>query len=107
MVQAIPVHASAARVSDYEIVHRGDVVEGYNGTAMFLGKIHELFSVGEDFYAILLTWNCVESQPGWSKWSTENAGLSLVAGPHIETACIYSMQSSTVTVLRGGRNRRL
>ena len=98
-------HAAAARASDYEVVHTGDVVEGHHGATSFLGKVHEFFSVGENFYAIIHTWQCLEATPQWSKWSTENSGLSLICGPDIITACIYAMHGKTVTVLRNGRNR--
>ena len=101
------LHAEAARISGYETIHLGDVVEGYNGSATFLGRVHNLFSVSNDaFYAILETWQCQESTPHFSKLLTVNSVLRIVRGFDITTACVFAERGNLVTVLRGGRNRR-
>ena len=104
------VSASAARVSDYDTVHSNDVVVGFNGSDTFVGKVHNLFSVSgtgihAGFYAILHTWDCLESTSTFSRWCTKNSQLSIVRGEHISCACIFAQTGSTVTVLHGGRNR--
>ena len=105
--RGVDVSAStAARVSDWEVVHRGDVVEGHNGETGFLGKVIMHFSVEERTATLLETWRCESSEYGSTTWDCRQPGFSLVRTADILTACVHCISGDSAVVLRSPRARR-
>ena len=99
--------ARSARVSDFEVVRVGDVVEGWNGSTDFLGKVLVHVLVDDTAcFTVLETWKNLEANRRFSKWDARAPTRLLVHSTDIVTACIYAAHGGCVTVLRGGRSRR-
>ena len=98
--------SSSARVSDWEVVHRGDVVEGHNGETSFLGKVLQHFMVEDRSATLLETWRCTASEVGSTTWDCTRPGLSLVRTGEILTACVHCRSEETAVVLRTPRARQ-
>ena len=98
--------SSSARVSDWEVVHRGDVVEGHNGETSFLGKVLQHFMVEDRSATLLETWRCTASEDWATTWDCTRPGLSLVRTGDILTACVHCRAEETAVVLRTPRARQ-
>lgn len=89
-----------ARVSDFEVVHDGDVVEGWNGESAFIGKVLLHVTVDGKLFTMLDAWELLEATAHYTVWSTRNAARAIVSGTDINTACTYACSGANVTVLR-------
>ena len=99
--------ARRARISDFEVVSVGDVVEGWNGSVDVLGKVVLHVQVDDnDCFTLLETWRNLETNRRLTKWDAREPNRVLTRTTDIVTACIHAMHGDFVTVLRGGRSRR-
>ena len=100
--------ARVARASDFEHICAGDVVEGYNGTAAFLGKVatHVRVDETEDCFSILELWTCTESKETYTVWDASAPTRAFVRTTDIMCASIWAKSGSCIKVLKSSRSRR-
>ena len=94
-----------AQVCIYEAVHWGDIVEGFNGSTRFLGRVLVHASVGKDCISILEAWDCVARTVHFSTWDTRTSSRIAVRTEDLLCACVFSHVGHTLRVLQSPRSR--